>query len=685
MGPRWGWAAIAVGLVAAWAGAVQAAGLSIRVLSSRPEMVSGGDALVEVSGAAPGTRLSLNGRDVTNVMVKDPEGRTLRGLIVGLRVGANTLTAAGGGAKASLAVTNYPITGPILSGPHITPYECRTEESGLGKPMDADCSAAQNTEFYYRTQGGAFKLLAARNDRPADLITTTTIDGVTVPYIVRVESGTINRTIYRIAVLDDPNGWNRRLLVSFGGGAGAKYNQGSNTVQAVLSDLLLRRGFAHLIATELVNNLHGNGVLQGETLMMLKEHFIERYGVPKWTVGSGGSGGAIQQLVITQMYPGLLDGLQPALSFPDSTLHTADCGLIQRFWRSDAGKGWSQEKRTAVEGFTPETCAAWERSFVPVSMSSYKPGCDLKDQSLIFDKATNPKGARCALADMRAAQYGRDPKTGYARRADDNVGLQYGLKGLNAGVLTVDEFLELNEKIGGYDGNGDFIAGRTHGDLVAIRGAYASGLLMGGGGGLANVPILQWRTYNDPLGDIHTRERDLAIRARLIKANGDADNEVLWVGAGGQPGGPRNDPAVAASRDRMADLSLYVMTKWLDALAADPAPLSHAKVVRLKPDDAVDGYFDAQGGFHAEKATWDGPGEYNRLYPNHGEPRLQAGAPIANDILKCQLKPVSAGDYKVAFGPAQMARLRAIFPEGVCDFSKPGVGQVPLKGTYQRY
>jgi hypothetical protein len=26
-----------------------------------------------------------------------------------------------------------------------------------------------------------------------------------------------------------------------------------------------------------------------------------------------------------------------------------------------------------------------------------------------------------------------------------------------------------------------------------------------------------------------------------------------------------------------------------------------------------------------------------------------------------------------------------IFPDGVCDFTKPGVEQVPLRGTYQRY
>ena len=75
-------------------------------------------------------------------------------------------------------------------------------------------------------------------------------------------------------------------------------------------------------------------VLQGEHLMMLKEHFIESYGVPKWTVGTGGSGGSIQQMVITQDVSRLLDGLQPSLSFPDSTMNTADCGVLQNFWKS---------------------------------------------------------------------------------------------------------------------------------------------------------------------------------------------------------------------------------------------------------------------------------------------------------------------------------------------------------------
>ncbi len=106
-----------------------------------------------------------------------------------------------------------------------------------------------------------------------------------MPYIVRVDSGTINRSIYRIAILDDPipetasaqwtpgPGWNRKLAVSFGGGAGTQYNQGTNQANAAQNHLYLSRGFAFMISTELVNQQHGNAVLQGETLMMLKEYF----------------------------------------------------------------------------------------------------------------------------------------------------------------------------------------------------------------------------------------------------------------------------------------------------------------------------------------------------------------------------------------------------------------------------
>jgi len=708
--------------------------IEIRTLSSRPDLVSGGDALVEVSvgGAGGGVvslsqiTLTLNGKDVPGQLKQSFSAEYSRagasafvGVISGMTVGENTLRASikpsskMPGAMAILKVTNYPLTGPIFSGPHLKPYECRTVESGLGQPLDADCTAATKIEYFYRAADNTFKPLADTANRPSDLVSTTTNDGKTVPYIVRIESGTINRSIYRIAILDDPKsavaatspssgqtpirlvslevnktsgtrtewtpgaGWNRKLSVSFGGGAGTQYNQGVNQANGALNHTYLSRGFAYMISTELVNQQHGNAVLQGETLMMLKEHFIKHYALPKWTVGFGGSGGAIQQLLITEIYPGLLDGLQPSLSFPDSTMNTPDCGLFQNFWRkADAGV-WTDAKKTAVEGYTKGTCAAWERTFVPVYTATNARGCAMNDASKIYDPVKNPTGARCTVQDMRANIYGRNPATGFGRKPQDNVGLQYGLGALNGSAISVDEFLDLNEKMGGNDIDGNFVAQRSVGDPIALRAVYESGLLNSGGGGLANVPILHSRSYNDALGDIHDRHRDLTIRARLQKANGRSDNEVIWLG----PARERNQTTGAD----LTSISLDTMNKWLDNIAADPAPLTTDKVVRNKPAEAVDAYWDAAGKKFEEKATFDGKGGFNTMYPVHSEPRLVGGAPLANDVLKCQLKPINYADYKVTFTVAQKTRMATIFSTGVCDFSKPGVEQVPLKGTYRRY
>jgi hypothetical protein len=670
-----------------------AARVDLKVLSSRYDLVSGGDALVELKGlgADPaGVKVWLNGRDLEKPLKADGSG-AMRGLVTGLNNGPNWLQVlTPGGASTSFPLINYPITGPILSGPHLAPYECRTKEAGLGEPLDRDCSAPTRYDFFYKGKDGKFHTMDKAGPLPADAITTTTIDGRTVPYTVRVESGTINRSIYRIAVLADPAhpdtvspAWNNRLAFTFGGGCGTAYNQGTSTVESTLSDLYLSRGFAYAQSTEMVNQLHCNQVLQGETLMMLKEHFIERYGVPKWTVGTGGSGGAIQQLVITQIYPGLLDGLQPSLAFPDSTLFTADCGLMQRFFKPRDGAGWTDAQKSAATGFYGTTCASWERSFVPTSQARNAPGCQLSDPGLIYDPKKNPTGARCAVADMRANIYGRDPKTGFGRKPDDNVGVQYGLAALNAGTISPDQFLTLNEKIGGQGADGEFRDQRTSADPVALRALYGSGLMNSGGGGLRTVPILNYRWYSDTLNDIHSRERDLTIRARLEKANGRSDNQVIWV-AGPRPAASQPASASQPPVD-LAALSLDAMTQWLDAMAADPAPLTIDKVVRHKPAEATDAYWTADGRKVAEKASWDNSTRYNQAWPVHLETRLVAGAPPANDVMKCTLKPVSMDDYKVNFSPAQQARLKKIFSTGTCDYSRPGEGVVPLAGTYVKY
>jgi hypothetical protein len=51
------------------------------------------------------------------------------------------------------------------------------------------------------------------------------------------------------------------------------------------------------------------------------------------------------------------------------------------------------------------------------------------------------------------------------------------------------------------------------------------------------------------------------------------------------------------------------------------------------------------------------------------------------NAIKCQLRPVDLGEYG-AVSPAQEQRLRAAFPDGVCDYSRPGIGEQPLAGTW---
>ena len=167
---------------------------------------------------------------------------------------------------------------------------------------------------------------------------TTTLDGHTVPYIVRWERGTINRFIYSIAMLapttetdpTDPDDslWNGRLVLSLEGGVAIGRTQGTNGTGAMLRHDVLQLGYAVVTSTGLRTNTHYNLQLGGETALMVKEHFIEDHGVPLYTVGVGGSGGAIQQYAYAQNHPGLINAAIPQYSYSDmitQTIHVGDC------------------------------------------------------------------------------------------------------------------------------------------------------------------------------------------------------------------------------------------------------------------------------------------------------------------------------------------------------------------------
>jgi hypothetical protein len=145
----------------------------------------------------------------------------------------------------------------------------------------------------------------------------------------------------------------------------------------------------------------------------------------------------------------------------------------------------------------------------------------------------------------------------------------------------------------------------------------------------------------------------------LLKANGNVDNHVI-VGD-------------------LAPIPLLIeqMDRWLSSIVADTSTSTKSqKVVKNKPADAVDACWTTTGEKIIETQTLNGSGKCNALFPVGTSSYLVAGAPIALDVIKCQLKPVTPSDYKVTLSAADLTRLNQTFTKGVCDWTKPGVEQV---------
>jgi hypothetical protein len=683
--------------------------LVIRTLSTDAASVSGGDVLVRIEiplNASPSDiAVALNDSDVTATFLP-ASGNALVGLVSGLQSGTNVLVAMTKKTKPSLnarlEIQNFPTYGPVFAGPHQDPWICETVTSGLGAPLDEHCTVPVRYDWFYRASNNTFKSLPSLTPPfPADLVQTTTIDGKAVNYIVRVESGTIDQSIYRIAIIDDPTnpisnpwsaggkkpgpGWNGKLSFPFGGGCGPAFRSGRNNVTSALSNDPLSLGFAVAFGTR---NTLGNGcdfVVSAETMMMIKERFIEQYGVPKFTIGSGGSGGSMQQHFIAQNYPGLLDAINPDRSYSDlvSILpDVTDCGLLNNYFDNVANPAnWPASRRANVDGYpvnaagTNTTCRSWN-SFAHTWVSPFNGFDAVVPVAARYDPISNPTGARGSFTDGMVNVFGIDSQTGFARTVFDNVGVQYGLNAVNNGSITVDEFLDLNEKIGGLDVDGNYIPRRSEGNLQGIALAYRKGVVTTGEN--LTLPIIDTRNYRDDNIDIHTRIRTFAKLDRLARANGTHANEVNWLAAlRAAPG------ATVPNLERMA---LLANNEWLENIRADTSDTPYpARVIRNKPAWLKDTCWDPTGIAHEEAFTLSGPSVCNALYPIYSTVRIEAGAPVAGDILKCKLKPVKLEDYAVAFTPQQAGRLFAIFPQGVCDYEKDGAQQHKLDGTWLDY
>ena len=693
---------------------------TLSLLSSRPDTVSDGSALVEVSvssvAQAASVKVMLGSTDITS-QFKATSATTMVGLVDGLQTGQNSIAASVGGASTTLQVVNASRNGPNFSGTQQSPFICTTDKfilpdgSNLGPPTDASCNAPTKVLYLYMPTGGtSLKVLPSTTQLPSDMSQTTTYDGRTVNYVVRLETGTVNRAIYQIAVLFDPakdtvpnaggsfSGWNGKLIYAFGGGTGPGYFQGIFT-GGVTADFMLKKGFAVASSTLNVGLEASNDVTSAETTSMVKEIFIKKFGVPLYTMGFGGSGGAIAQYLVANNYPGLLDGINPSLSFPDVfTLFppVQDCALLDRAFTSSS-LPWTDAQKDAVVGFASwRNCNAgqgttfatdWQNSYnflaaklsVPNASGGF-PNCFVAviPAAMLYDPVTNPAGIRCGIFDGDKTLLGVDASTGFAKRPWDNVGVQYGLSALAEGKISMEQFVQLNELAGGYDGDGNLQAARTIASADALNAAYAYGRV-NQMKNLSAIPILDYRGYSETDPNVHDFVRSFVARARLIKATGSAKNQVIWAA-------PKAAPAPGPSPTQpVVDLVIAAMDQWLTSIKRDSAPGTAAeKVVRNKPASLTDGCFNSTNQFTSEAMSVNNSGICGALYPVHSDPRMVSGAPLTGDILKCQLRPMQRADYP-GITDAQFARLTATFAGGVCDYSKPGVGAVPLTGPWLKY
>ena len=735
-----------------------------QVVSSAADQVTGGDARlhIQVPRVVPPQQVQVlvNGLDQSDHFTLIPGTRTLTGVVDGLALGENTVKVVANGngngrpEPASLVLTDYPITGPVFSGPHQYPFVCTVQTEDLGQPIadndssgipvyatnasgnptgeivgySKDCSAETRVDYVYMSTDGQLKPYVLGSERPADMAQTTTTDGLTVDFIVRWERGTINRFIYSIAMLApydtsptdlNRDAWNHKVIYHFQGGVGIGHSQGEPSKSTMLYRTGLSRGYAILYSTGTRTDTHYNLILGGETALMVKERFIELYDLPLYTVGLGGSGGGIQQYIYAQNHPGLIDAAIPQYSYPDmvtQAVHVGDCELLEFYMDVlDAGnplwKDW--KNRTLLEGLNASNTV-----FNPYTQSPGASECVIGWRGLsplvlnpLYGYAPNQENY-VPQSDIAAIEWthfgdlvnffgvGAD---GYAKRYWDNVGVQYGLEAVANGEITPEEFLKLNATIGGWKQEANMVqegspffppgvidfsnwdpwssrnqtysidplqnpAPRTEGDLDAMRAAYTSGLVFMGN---VDIPMIDWRNYLEDELNMHNTQQSFASRQRIRDARGNSDNQVIWFTdvEGGQP------------FDQTPE-ALEVMDEWMTNLLAHP----ELGVAGTKPERAVDRCFDVNGNeIAAGDHVWDGilddnsAGACTQRFPIYSTSRRVAGGPFKGSIFKCQLKPVEQsiadGDYGVWMpDTSQRQTLERIFPDGVCDFSKPDAG-----------
>jgi hypothetical protein len=641
------------------------------------------------------------------------------------------------------------------------PFACRSERSRLGQPLvdnqdkigtavydlDAagnkngdivgyskDCSINTRVLYYYRSrESGKFLPF----EEQADDVEAITIDGQSVPFVVRLEIGTINRHIYIIALLRGPNDtpetpdlsfWNRKLLYQLRGGVGIGRRQGRIDPNYIPNrrSVELQQGYAIVHSTANQTSTSYDIELAEDTMARVKRQFVARYDEPIYTIGLGKSGGAIQQYLIGQNRPGLLDAGIAMYSYPDTVTQITrvmDCELLEYYFDvvdadNDKWQRWSQ--RSWIEGFNARddipNMFEQMRALQALSLGQWpswsngQTECTQSWRNLTPHMA-NPRYTYFASLfapsveeqvpftywDNQKRVYGTD-ENGLARRTYDNVGVQYGLAALKRRQITIEEFLDLNDRIGGWrpaadmtrerfwksggaqsdladlsiwshqnmtaTASTDLPAPRSEGDIDAMAAAYRSGNVFLGE---LSMPVIDFRHYLEDELDMHHSLESFSTRLRMLRGQGHADSQLIWFAQ--MPYSPLGD-------------ALGVLERWLENMRAD----ENLTIADARPSDATDRCYDNAGQLLASGNTvWDGvwndkdDGTCMQHYPIYRNPRLVAGDDFAGDIFKCYLQSVDAAIAAGLYAPVDVTahrdELQRVFPAGVCDYSRGDVAR----------
>jgi hypothetical protein len=688
--------------------AAQAA-ISVHVLSNRANLISGSEALVSVglprSVKPAAVTVTLNGNNVTSEFAIRPNG-SYEGLVTGLALGDNTLQASAPDQKsAQTTLVDHPIGGPVIAGPQVQPWRCEDTEA-----TDAQCDEPPTYAYEYKNAvTGLLETYEPSNPPPAqEIASTTTENGQTVPFIIRIETGYQDRDQYKVAVLYQPGeSWEpwapqpqfiHKLLITHGASCGIEHESG--TAPSVTSDevgvpgtsatdsptVALGLGFA-VMSTALDNAGHDcNLATEAESLIIAKEHLIDHYGTLRFTIGTGCSGGSLVQQQVANAYPGVYQGILPQCSFQDAWSNgeeIADYHLTLKYFENPlewgTGIAWTPTQIAAVEGHPNPGNAVifnavyWEELVNPTK------ACAGVESAEEFNPETNPTGVRCTLADYMINVFGPRPESswtpvekklghGFAARPVGNVGVQYGLKALQEGTITPAQFVDINNKIGGVNIDDEPTKERIAAEPLALERAYRSGAV-NEANNLTDVAIIDLRGP-DP-GAFHDAYRSWSMRARLERDEGHfPKNDVIWFGQTPLIGSPTYTTE-----------GLEAMNRWLDAVEADKRKLTlEEKIADDRPEDVHDRCTSVEAAEeYVQEVELPGVGKVCQsplLETRFETPRVVAGEAITTDDQECQLKPMKRSEYyPVTFTEEQWQELQQAFPTGVCNFAKPGVGQ----------